>query len=61
MVIMPTFSVSIPDIHTLVFREVEEFDTRAEAIQYATDVWGADENGCLSLIIKHPDNKENDS
>jgi hypothetical protein len=59
---MPIFHVSVPDVRrpgSSCFQG--EFDTREEAIEYAQDVWGADEHGDINLITEYPDDEEDDT
>jgi hypothetical protein len=46
----PHFYVDIPQIDKEEWLNVDFFETREEAIKYAQEHFGADENGMVSLI-----------
>lgn len=48
--ITPTFYVDIPNGLSDEWRSMAEFKTREEAIAFAREKFGADENGMVSLI-----------
>jgi len=55
------WEISIPDPNNPgLFREEGMFDTREEAIKWAQETWGADEEGRVSLINEIPDESDYD-